>query len=123
VVNPEKEELLQIQIGFSAGNVTANVVDASGKPLPGVLTALVPDEARRGRSELFFSGTGDAAGRVVFANVPPGAYRLFAWEDAPSGAFRYAEFIRSFEELGTAVNVEKNGAVTAEVKLIPRSDN
>jgi hypothetical protein len=119
----ETEALLQLQIGFSPGNVTANVVDASGKPFSGIVTALVPDTSRRGRSDLYFSGTSDASGRVAFANVPPGAYRLFAWEEVPAEAFRYAEFLQTHESRGVNVTVEKNGAHTLEVKAIPKSEN
>jgi hypothetical protein len=118
----ETDALLQIQIGFSAGNVTANVVDAAGKPFSGIVTALVPEKAKRGRADLYFSGSSDAKGKVVFANVPPGEYRLFAWEEVPAEAFRYAEYLQGFEERGTAVVVPKNGALTLEIKAIPKAE-
>ncbi|HEX4999160.1 MAG TPA: carboxypeptidase regulatory-like domain-containing protein [Terriglobia bacterium] len=117
------ETLIQLQVGFSAGNVSANVVDAAGKPAAGILTALVPDEARRGRADLYFSGLSDSAGRVSFANVPPGSYRLYAWEEIPAEAFRYGEFLRRYDDRSVTVTVEKKAAVTAQVKAIPKSDN
>jgi hypothetical protein len=117
------EASLQLQIGFSAGNVSANVLDSSGKPSSGIVTALVPDATRRGRSDLYFSGISDKNGRVSFTNVPPGAYRIFAWEEIPTDAFRYAEFLLAFEDRGLAVTVEKNGALTVDVKTIPKAEN
>ncbi len=109
---------LQLRIGFSSGRVSGTVIDA-GKPFAGAQVVLVPDAPRRGRNDLYFSMTSDANGAFYFASVPAGSFRMFAWEDVPSGAYQYAEFLRPFEAVGVPVRVEQDGSSGAELKLIP----
>ena len=110
---------LQLQIGFSPGSVSGAVVDASGATASGVQAVLVPDEARRGRSDAYFTATTGQNGQFAFSNVPPGRYKLFAWEEVPAGAYQYPDFIRRYEERGQSITVNPNGAVTADARLIP----
>ena len=53
-------------------------------------------------------------------DVPTGQYKLFAWTNAPEGAWTNSEFLEKYEELGTAVNV-RSGMRSADsvVNLIP----
>jgi len=113
----DSSAVLELQIGFSAGRVSGTVLDNSN-PYGGALAALVPDDSRRGRSDLYFSATSDANGQFTFNSVPPGNYKLFAWQDIPEGAYQYPDFIRRFEDRGHAVSVSPNGTTTAEVRLI-----
>jgi hypothetical protein len=110
---------LQLQLGFSSGRVSGTVSDDRGAPASGVQAVLVPDEARRGRSDAYFTATTDRNGQYTFTNVPPGRYKLFAWEDVPPGAYQYPDFIRRYEERGQSVSVNANGAITADARLIP----
>jgi hypothetical protein len=110
---------LQLQLGFAPGRVSGTISDERGTAAPGVQAVLVPDEARRGRSDAFFAVTTDQNGQYAFNNVPPGRYKLFAWEDIPAGAYQYPDFIRLFEERGQSITVNANGAITADARLIP----
>jgi hypothetical protein len=110
---------LQLQLGFSPGRVSGTVSDDRGAPAPGVQAVLVPDEARRGRSDAYFSATTDRNGQYAFNNVPPGRYKLFAWEDVPAGAYQYPDFIRRYEDRGQVITVNANGAITSDARLIP----
>jgi hypothetical protein len=96
-------------------------VDAKGNPYFGALAALVPDEPRRGRADQYFSIPTDQHGRFVFMNVPPGSYRVFAWEEIPSGAHQDPDYVRRFETRGQPVVVQQNGSVETEVTLISAS--
>ena len=110
---------LQLQIAFSPGRVSGTVADERGAAAAGVQAVLVPDEARRGRSDSYFSATTNQSGQFAFNNVPPGRYKLFAWEDVPAGAYQYPDFIRRYEERGQAITVNANGAIAADLRLIP----
>ena len=110
---------LQLQLGFSPGRVSGTISDDRGAPTQGVQAVLVPDEARRGRTDSYFSTSTDQNGQYTFANVPPGRYKLFAWEEVPAGAYQYPDFIRRYEERGQSITVNANGAVTADARLIP----
>jgi len=110
---------LQLVLGFSPGRVSGTVTDDRGVATQGVQAVLVPDEARRGRSDAYFSTTTDTNGQFTFNNVPPGRYKLFAWEDIPAGAYQYPDFIRRYEDRGVSITVNGNSAVTADTRLIP----
>ena len=111
--------LLQLQLGFSPGRVTGVVLDDRKTPVAGVQAVLVPDEGRRGRNDAYFTTTTAEGGAFTFSNVPPGRYKLFSWEDIPSGAYQYPDFLREYEDQGQVITVNGNGAVTSEVRLIP----
>jgi protocatechuate 3,4-dioxygenase beta subunit len=115
----EQGAQLQLQLGFAPGRVSGTVTDDRGAPTQGVQAVLVPDEARRGRSDAYFSSTTDQNGQYTFTNVPPGRYKLFAWEDIPAGAYQYPDFIRRYEDRGQSITVNANGAITADARLIP----
>lgn len=117
VDNPGSQ--LQLQLGFSPGRVSGTVSDERGTAAPGAQAVLVPDEARRGRSDAYFTATTDRNGQYALNNVPPGRYKLFAWEDVPPGAYQYPDFIRRYEDRGQALTVNANGAITADTRLIP----
>jgi hypothetical protein len=110
---------LQLQLGFAPGRVSGTVSDDRGAPASGVQAVLVPDEARRGRNDAYFAATTDRSGQYAFSNVPPGRYKLFAWEDVPAGAYQYPDFIRRYEDRGQTITVNANGAITADGRLIP----
>jgi protocatechuate 3,4-dioxygenase beta subunit len=110
---------LQLQLGFSTGRVSGTITDDRGAATQGVQAVLVPDEARRGRSDSYFAATTDQNGQYTFANVPPGRYSLFAWEEVPAGAYQYPDFLRRYEDRGQSVTVNPNGAVTADTRFIP----
>jgi hypothetical protein len=111
--------LLQLQLGFSTGRVSGVVSDDRQAPVPGVQAVLVPDESRRGRRDAYFTTTADANGQFNLNNVPPGRYKAFAWEDIPAGAYQYPDFLKQYEDRGQSITVNANGAVTADVRLIP----
>jgi hypothetical protein len=110
---------LQIQLGFTPGRVSGAVVDDRGAPVPGAQAVLVPDVARRGRSDAYFTASADQSGQFVFPTVPPGQYKLFSWEDIPAGAYQYADFIQAYEDRGQSITVNISGAVTADTRIIP----
>jgi hypothetical protein len=56
-------------------------------------------------NDAYFAATTDRNGQYAFSNVPPGRYKLFAWEDVPAGAYQYPDFIRRYEDRGQTITV------------------
>jgi hypothetical protein len=108
---------LNVQIGFAAGSVTGNVEDNKGQPFQAATCVLVP--ASRGRIDLYKTASSDQTGKFTFANVPPGDYSVFAWEDVPSGAYLDQAFLKPFETQARSVTINKGASVAAQVKVIP----
>ncbi len=54
---------------------------------------LVPDPPHRGEKRLFKSITTDQNGHFVLQGIPPGDYKVFAWENIEHGAYTIPEFL------------------------------
>jgi hypothetical protein len=111
--------VLALQIGFSPGSVTGTVTDNTGKPFTGAITVLIP--AAKNRLDLYKTANSDQNGAVSFTNVPPGDYKVFAWEDVPQGAYTNADFVAPFEDRGQSVHVDRNTAPSVQIRVIPRN--
>jgi hypothetical protein len=46
-------------------------------------------------------------GTFVLRNIPPGNYKLFAWDSVLSTAWMNADFIKTFESRGVPVKIEQ----------------
>jgi hypothetical protein len=115
---------VQVQVRDDSGTVQVAVTDGVGMPVTGrrIQVVLVPDAARRQRADMYFAREATEGG-IVFEHVPPGSYKVFAWDGVPSEAWRNAEFLREFEDLGVPVTLPPLGAAVGTVKVISGSSN
>jgi hypothetical protein len=97
---------LQIVLGIDGGTISGSVVDEKLAPFANATVALVPELADlRRRPDVYRNTVTDAAGNFQITTVPPGNYKLFAWDWAESDAWQNASFITSFESLGKPILV------------------
>jgi len=76
---------LAIVVSYDAASVAGTVRGEDGKPAAGTVT-LIPDPTRPDRPSLYqVAETGDD-GRFQFQGIPPGKYRLYAWEELEPGS-------------------------------------
>jgi hypothetical protein len=115
---PDKAAPLELRIGFSVGRVSGTVRGLDGTLASGSTVALIPDEPRHQRSDFYFTATSDLNGAFAFNNVPEGNYRLFAWDEIPTGAYQSSEFISRFEGRGSAVRIENGTTINTQLNLI-----
>jgi len=78
----------------------------------------VPDRFRD-RADLIKTAVTDKDGRFTIRGIPPGEYKIFAWEAIEQFAYFDPDVLRQFEQLGKAVSIPESGKITLEVKLIP----
>lgn len=50
--------------------------------------------------------------------IPPGEYKIFAFEEIEPGAYQDADFLRPYEERGETLRVVEGGRHGARLKLI-----
>ncbi len=86
-------------------------------PFTGAQVVLIPDDSAR--TDLYEVASADQYGRFSMRGIAPGNYRVFAWEDAPSGAYRDLEFVRRYEDWGERIRVEQADQAEAQPRLIP----
>jgi hypothetical protein len=111
-------DLIMVVLGTNPGAVEGHVLNERNEPVPVVWVALVPDGGSRFRSKYEFTSS-DANGRFQLDNVPPGDYRLFAWEEAQRGEWENPAFIRAYESLGTPVRIEEGRRAMFDVLALP----
>jgi hypothetical protein len=104
------DNAMQIVIGTDGGSIGGSVVDENLNPFLNATVALVPEsQDPRLRPELYRSTTSDSSGNFQLNTIPPGNYKLFAWEWAEPDSWQYADFIRAYESLGKTVPVTASG--------------
>jgi hypothetical protein len=102
-VGVEAPTPIQVDVKFGAGSV-------EGVAQPGATVALVPEDHRQTYS-VYYGATADAAGAFAMRSVAPGAYKIFAWETSPGGAYLNPEFLKKYEDSGSALTVAPDSKV------------
>jgi hypothetical protein len=83
---------------------------------------LVPPDDKRTQSELFRSGTVDAAGGFSVKGVPPGDYSVYAFDTVEPGAWQDPEFLARFDGKAKKITVREKETATAEVSLLKTAE-
>ena len=112
-----KGETLELVISGAGGRVDGVALNKDGQGVGGAAVILIPRSRETAR--LYKSTTTDQNGRYILQGIAPGEYKLFAWEDIETGAYRDPDFLRRYEDRGESLHVEENGRYTVELKVIP----
>jgi hypothetical protein len=117
-VNP-----VQLLVNTDGGSIEGITTGLDRKPTAAMTVVLVPAESRRQNPALYKSVRSDAQGHFQISAVQPGQYKIFAWENVPSGAWQNTEFLSRFEERGIPANVMPGTRTTVEVQSIRTEAN
>jgi hypothetical protein len=109
---------LEVLVTRDAGGLAGVVLDPQNKLLAGATVVLVPETKLRFRVELFRQSETDQDGRFEIKTVPPGKYKLFAWDDVEVGLWHDPDFLERYETRGENVTVQANRQETAELHVI-----
>lgn len=108
---------LDVQLGANAGSVDVGTLDASGDRRGDMTVVLVPRAPRRARTDLYRVASSDANGAVRFDDVPPGDYKIFAWDLVPDLAWQNESFMRAYERSGVPLFVAPGSHEQASVTV------
>jgi hypothetical protein len=112
-----KDPLLQVVLTTETGSVEGIAIGRAGDPAANCTVVLVPEYARM-RASLYKTLVTNSDGRFRFQEIPPGNYKLFAWDDIETGAWQDAEFMRPYESRGRAIRISENGKEEAQLNVI-----
>jgi hypothetical protein len=112
---------IEIALSLDGGRVDGVVVK-EGKPFAGAQVVLVPDPPNRGRADLYSNKAADALGRFSLLGLPPGSFKLFAWEPRESLPFADPDFIKDYEKRGTPVHIEEKKSQYVQLEVIPAEE-
>jgi hypothetical protein len=83
--------------------------------------AVVPEELNADGSGAHFSAT-DAKGTFSVANLPPGRYRAYAFEEVNFGALQNPDLLKQLESKSPVFEVKENEKKQVQLSLIPRDE-
>jgi hypothetical protein len=111
---------LEIALSGAAGTIEGMVVDESRRPVVNATIALVPlPGLRQTRIDLHRTAASGVDGRFRIVGLPPGEYRLFAWEDVQTGDWVNPDFMRKMEFRGAAVRLAEGATESLALPVIP----
>jgi hypothetical protein len=111
---------IEITTATDPGSLSGRVLDSRQRPGTGATVVLMPDlEKRVQRADLYKTATTDETGQFVMEAIPPGDYRVFAWENVTDLAWRDPAFMREYEERGRAVRITEGARQTVELTSNP----
>jgi protocatechuate 3,4-dioxygenase beta subunit len=110
---------LQILLASDGGRLQITVRGAKDQPRSGAQVVLVPDLARRSRREQHRVATSDGNGQATLRGIPPGMYKIFAWENLEPNAYLNADYLQLYEELGVPVKIRSGMNPPVTVRSIP----
>jgi hypothetical protein len=115
-IGREKPEPLEITIATSGGQLEGIVQDATGKIVPIAIVTVVPEGRRRENPIFYLRSEAPGDGKFSIHGVPPGSYKIFAWESIPFGAEMNSTFLVPFESRGKSVTVT-TGATLSNIAV------
>ena len=110
---------LDIQLAFDGVQIAGVVTDAAGQASDHASVVLIPDGNRRHRPDQYRMVTSAADGKFSIGGIPPGEYKLLAWEFIEANAWLNPDFMINYEEFGAAVTLGPNARVSAQIRITP----
>jgi len=108
---------LDVVLSPNVSQIEGSVLDDRGQPIPGIQAVLVPDR-NRDHAELFKAATTDQTGRYSMKGIPPGDYRLFAWEALENFGYFDPDLLRKSESQGKALHITESTKLNQDIRSI-----
>ena len=109
---------LEIAVGFGSGRIEGTVTDARLQPVVGGRVVAVPERARFQRT---FTGRSRSirADDFVLPQIPPGDYKVFAWESVEDNGWFDPDLLSRSEGRARSVRVSASSTETVSVQITP----
>ena len=116
-VSEPKSYHLDLVASGDGAQLSGAVKDSEGAPSAGATVVLVPAGAALGRVErLYKTASTGHDGKYVLQGIPPGAYRLYCWEEVEPGIWFEPDFLKAYEGHAVEVSLAANDRKTADLK-------
>jgi hypothetical protein len=108
---------LDIVVAGGGGKVSGILTDSRSQPVAGQEVVLVPDRARF-QVDIYGGDVTDQNGRFSISVIPPGDYKLFAWESMEPYAYFDPQLLAQYETRGRAVRITETSNETIDLRII-----
>ncbi|HEX4999392.1 MAG TPA: carboxypeptidase-like regulatory domain-containing protein [Terriglobia bacterium] len=114
------ELALEILVGANPGVIEGHVVNENREPVASVTVTLFADTVHNRilRTDMYRVTSTDASGRFEVTGLPPGEYKVFAWDGIERGAWLDPSYTETFESKGQSIHVEEGSAMTVDLSVI-----
>jgi hypothetical protein len=112
---------LEVVLSPNGGQIEGTVLNDKQQPLNGIQVVLIPEQ-RRTRFDLYSTSRSDQAGRFSMKGIPPGDYKIFAWEAIEPFVYYDSEFMRVNEARGKLVHVSESSTQNLEIRSVPPTE-
>jgi hypothetical protein len=109
---------LSIAISTAAAQVDGTVQNDKSEAAPGASIVLIPEGKRRENDTYYKMATADQNGQFTIRNIPPGEYRLFAFDMVEYGMYQDPEWLKPFESKGQKLSIKESAHESAQLKLV-----
>jgi hypothetical protein len=109
---------MEIVLGTDSGSIDGRVNYEVQRAAANVTVVLVPEMSLRRRWDLYKVASTDFYGQFHVAGIPPGDYKLFAWEEVENSAWQNSEFLKAEESRGQPIHISASAHATAELNVI-----
>ncbi|MGH9629515.1 MAG: carboxypeptidase regulatory-like domain-containing protein [Bryobacteraceae bacterium] len=110
---------VEITLGLGGGQIDGIVQDRQSQLAVGSMVTLIPDPPKTDRYDLNRMTTTDQNGRFALKGVPPGEYKMFAWEEVDPGAYSDPEFLKPHDSKAVKISVKEKSAQQVALVEIP----
>ena len=110
---------LDLLVSANGAVVEGVAVDHKGEPVANALVVAVPEPRLRSRTDHYRKTVTDQSGRFTLRGVRPGEYILFAWETVEGDAYYNSDFLKSYEQRGTALQLSEGARKNLQLEIIP----
>jgi hypothetical protein len=113
-------EPIEVVLSKQCGTVQVQILDERKQAVPNAFVSLVPAAEHRSNVLLYRRSIFDVAASKYppIGLVPPGEYKMFAWDNIPPNAELNAGYLAKFEDRGVPVTVRRGESLTVQVPLI-----
>jgi hypothetical protein len=111
---------IEVILSKQCGTVQVQILDDRKQSVPNAFVSLVPAAEHRSNVLLYRRSIFDVAGSKYppINSIPPGEYKMFAWDNIPPNAELNAAFLAKFEDRGVSVTVRRGETLTVQLPLI-----
>jgi len=110
---------VEMVVSLNAASVSGRVVTSRNTPVSRATVVVLPKGTAAVVADRYRFTMSDDAGRFDFRGLPPGDYRLFAWEDVDAGAWFNPSFLAANERFAISMTLAEGQRQSLDIAVIP----